>query len=209
ARRVALRRRPARLPGRRTHRPRAAAAEPFPGRPKKGNGMGGWAGALIPDRRPGAESFVNLIPTPQHGTHVNGLRSGFTNALRRFCEFRSLLPRGVKLAPEDVWDRVAFVLSLKMSDPQFSGQTKERLSSRQAAGFIEGAAEDAFTLWLNSHVDLGEKIAQLAIDRASARLRTEKQIVRKKVTQGPALPGKLADCISQDLSRTELFLVEG
>ena len=115
----------------------------------------------------------------------------------------------MKLAPEDVWDRVTFVLSLKMTDPQFSGQTKERLSSRQAAGFIEGAAHDAFSLWLNQHVDLGEKIAQIAIERASARLKTEKQVVRKKVTQGPALPGKLADCISQDLSRTELFLVEG
>ncbi|MEN1970863.1 DNA topoisomerase IV subunit B [Luteimonas sp. MJ204] len=183
--------------------------ELFLGRLKKDTEMVDWAVAWIPDGELVQESYVNLIPTPQHGTHVNGLRSGFTNALRRFCEFRSLLPRGVKLAPEDVWDRVAFVLSLKMSDPQFSGQTKERLSSRQAAGFIEGAAEDAFTLWLNSHVELGEKIAQLAIDRASARLKTEKQIVRKKVTQGPALPGKLADCISQDLSRTELFLVEG
>jgi topoisomerase IV subunit B len=155
------------------------------------------------------ESYVNLIPTTQHGTHVNGLRSGFTDALREFCDFRNLLPRGVKLAPEDVWDRVAYVLSLKMTDPQFSGQTKERLSSRQAAGFIEGAAHDAFSLWLNQHVELGERIAQLAIERASARLKTEKQVTRKKVTQGPALPGKLADCISQDLSRTELFLVEG
>ena len=155
------------------------------------------------------ESYVNLIPTAQHGTHVNGLRTGFTDALREFCDFRNLLPRGVKLAPEDVWDRVAFVLSLKMTDPQFSGQTKERLSSRQAAGFVEGAAHDAFSLWLNQHVEMGEKIAQLAIERASARLKTEKQIIRKKVTQGPALPGKLADCISQDLSRTELFLVEG
>ncbi|MGY0611218.1 MULTISPECIES: DNA topoisomerase IV subunit B [unclassified Luteimonas] len=183
--------------------------ELFLGRLKKDTEMVDWAVAWIPDGELVQESYVNLIPTPQHGTHVNGLRSGFTNALRKFCEFRNLLPRGVKLAPEDVWDRVAFVLSLKMSDPQFSGQTKERLSSRQAAGFIEGAAEDAFTLWLNSHVEIGEKIAQLAIDRASARLKTEKQIVRKKVTQGPALPGKLADCISQDLSRTELFLVEG
>jgi topoisomerase-4 subunit B len=183
--------------------------ELFLGGLKKDTEIVDWAAAWIPEGELVQESYVNLIPTPQHGTHVNGLRSGFTDALRKFCEFRSLLPRGVKLAPEDVWDRVAFVLSLKMSDPQFSGQTKERLSSRQAAGFIEGAAEDAFTLWLNQHVELGEKIAQLAIDRASARLKTEKQIVRKKVTQGPALPGKLADCISQDLSRTELFLVEG
>ena len=168
-----------------------------------------WAASWVPEGELVQESYVNLIPTAQHGTHVNGLRSGFTDALREFCDFRNLLPRGVKLAPEDVWDRVSFVLSLKMTDPQFSGQTKERLSSRQAAGFIEGAAHDAFSLWLNQHVETGERIAQLAIERASARLKTEKQIVRKKVTQGPALPGKLADCISQDLSRTELFLVEG
>ncbi|NLB14774.1 MAG: DNA topoisomerase IV subunit B, partial [Gammaproteobacteria bacterium] len=155
------------------------------------------------------ESYVNLIPTAQGGTHVNGLRTGLTEALREFCDFRSLLPRGVKLAPEDVWDRISYVLSAKLADPQFSGQTKERLSSRQAAGFVEGTAHDAFSLWLNQNVELGEKIAQLAIERASARLKTEKQIVRKKITQGPALPGKLADCASQDLSRTELFLVEG
>ena len=168
-----------------------------------------WAAAWAADGELVQESYVNLIPTLQHGTHVNGLRTGFTEALREFCDFRNLLPRGVKLAPEDVWDRVAFVLSLKMSDPQFSGQTKERLSSRQAAGFVEGAAHDAFSLWLNANTEFGERIAQLAIERAAARLKTEKQIVRKKVTQGPALPGKLADCISQDLSRTELFLVEG
>jgi topoisomerase-4 subunit B len=168
-----------------------------------------WAVAWVPDGELVQESYVNLIPTAQHGTHVNGLRTGFTDALREFCDFRNLLPRGVKLAPEDVWDRATFVLSLKMTDPQFSGQTKERLSSRQAAGFVEGAAHDAFSLWLNQHVEAGERIAQLAIERASARLKTEKQITRKKVTQGPALPGKLADCISQDLSRTELFLVEG
>src|SRR5690606_18140204 len=168
-----------------------------------------WALAWAPEGDLVQESYVNLIPTAQHGTHVNGLRSGLTDALREFCDFRNLLPRGVKLAPEDVWDRVSFVLSLKMTDPQFSGQTKERLSSRQAAGFIESAAHDAFSLWLNQNVEQGERIAQLAIERAAARLKTEKQIVRKKVTQGPALPGKLADCTSQDLSRTELFLVEG
>ena len=155
------------------------------------------------------ESYVNLIPTIQGGTHVNGLRSGLTNALREFCDFHSLLPRGVKLAPEDVWDRISYVLSAKLADPQFSGQTKERLSSRHAAGLVEGIAHDAFSLWLNQNVELGEKIAQLAIERASARLKTEKKIVRKKIVQGPALPGKLADCASQDLSRTELFLVEG
>ncbi|PJK09605.1 DNA topoisomerase IV subunit B [Lysobacteraceae bacterium NML95-0200] len=189
-------------------------AEPLPpelfvGQMKKDTEVVDWAVAWLAEGELVQESYVNLIPTAQHGTHVNGLRSGLTNALREFCDFRNLLPRGVKLAPEDVWDRVAFVLSLKMQEPQFSGQTKERLSSRQAAGFIEGAAHDAFSLWLNSQPEMGEKIAQLAIERASARLKTEKQVVRKKVTQGPALPGKLADCISQDLSRTELFLVEG
>jgi len=188
--------------------------ELFVGSLKKDTEIVDWAVAWIADGSTAnegmvQESYVNLIPTAQHGTHVNGLRTGFTDALREFCDFRNLLPRGVKLAPEDVWDRVAFVLSLKMTDPQFSGQTKERLSSRQAAGFVEGVAHDAFSLWLNTHTESGEKIAQLAIERASARLKTEKQVVRKKVTQGPALPGKLADCISQDLSRTELFLVEG
>ncbi|ADV26741.1 DNA topoisomerase IV, B subunit [Pseudoxanthomonas suwonensis 11-1] len=184
-------------------------ADLFSGALKKETEVVDWAVAWIPEGELVQESYVNLIPTAQHGTHVNGLRTGLTDALREFCDFRNLLPRGVKLAPEDVWDRVAFVLSLKMTDPQFSGQTKERLSSRQAAGFIEGAAHDAFSLWLNQNVEMGEKIAQIAIDRASARLKTEKQVTRKKVTQGPALPGKLADCISQDLSRTELFLVEG
>jgi len=165
--------------------------------------------AWVPEGELTQESYVNLIPTIQGGTHVNGLRSGLTNALREFCEFRNLLPRGIKLAPEDVWDRLAFVLSLKMTDPQFSGQTKERLSSRDAAGFVENATHDAFSLYLNQHVEMGEKIAQLAIERATIRLKTEKQVVRKKITQGPALPGKLADCASSDLSRTELFLVEG
>ena len=155
------------------------------------------------------ESYVNLIPTAQHGTHANGLRSGLTESLREFCDFRNLLPRGVKIAPEDIWDRLSFVLSYKTADPQFSGQTKERLSSRNAAAFVEGATHDAFSLWLNQHVDLGERIAMLAIERAQARLKADKVVVRKKITQGPALPGKLADCISQDLSRTELFIVEG
>ncbi|AFC86277.1 DNA topoisomerase IV subunit B [Frateuria aurantia] len=155
------------------------------------------------------ESYVNLIPTAQGGTHVNGLRTGLTNAIREFCDIRNLLPRGVKLAPEDVWERISYVLSAKLLDPQFAGQTKERLSSRQAAGLAEGVIHDAFSLWLNQHVDQGERIAQLAIERASARLKAAKQVVRKKITQGPALPGKLADCSATDLARTELFLVEG
>ncbi|HET7358657.1 MAG TPA: DNA topoisomerase IV subunit B [Rhodanobacteraceae bacterium] len=155
------------------------------------------------------ESYVNLIPTAQGGTHVNGLRTGLTTAIREFCDIRNLLPRGVKLAPEDVWERLAFVLSVKMLDPQFAGQTKERLSSRPAAALVEATMHDAFSLWLNQHVELGERIAQLAIERASARLKAAKQVVRKKITQGPALPGKLADCTATDLTRTELFLVEG
>jgi len=183
--------------------------ELFLGAHERDNGAVEFALAWLPEGELVQESYVNLIPTAQGGTHANGLRSGLTNALREFCDFRNLLPRGVKLAPEDVWDRLAFVLSLKMTDPQFSGQTKERLSSRDAAGFVEGVVHDAFSLYLNQHVEVGEKIAQLAIERAALRLKAEKQIVRKKVTQGPALPGKLADCASSDLSRTELFLVEG
>ncbi len=156
-----------------------------------------------------AESYVNLIPTAQGGTHVNGLRTGLLEALREFCEFRSLLPRGVKLTPEDIWNRCCYVLSVKLADPQFSGQTKERLSSRQCAGFVSGAVKDAFSLWLNHHVEDGEKIAELAIHQAQDRLKQAKKVVRKRVQTGPALPGKLADCTSQDVTRTELFLVEG
>ncbi len=181
----------------------------YVGQHARDSGAVEFAVAWLPEGELTQESYVNLIPTAQGGTHVNGLRSGLTNALREFCEFRNLLPRGIKLAPEDVWDRLSFVLSLKMADPQFSGQTKERLSSRDAAGFVENAVHDGFSLYLNQHTDIGERIAQLAIERATLRLKAEKQIVRKKVTQGPALPGKLADCASSDLSRTELFLVEG
>ncbi|MCP4983123.1 MAG: DNA topoisomerase IV subunit B [Gammaproteobacteria bacterium] len=156
-----------------------------------------------------AESYVNLIPTSQGGTHVNGLRTGITDAIREFCEFRNLLPRGVKIAPDDVWDKVSFVLSVKMEDPQFSGQTKERLSSRETAAFVSGVAKDSFSLWLNQHADVGDQLAQLAISSAQSRLKSAKKVVRKKVTSGPALPGKLADCSSQDVGRTEIFLVEG
>ncbi|MEO6967906.1 MAG: DNA topoisomerase IV subunit B [Rhodanobacteraceae bacterium] len=178
---------------------------------RDGGGGGGidLALAWVPEGDLVQESYVNLIPTVQGGTHVNGLRSGLTNALREFCDLRNLLPRGVKLAPEDVWERLTFVLSVKMRDPQFAGQTKERLSSRDAAAFVENTSHDAFSLWLNQHVAAGETIAQLAIERATARLKAAKQVVRKKITQGPALPGKLADCASTDPARTELFLVEG
>lgn len=156
-----------------------------------------------------AESYVNLVPTQQGGTHVNGLRAGLTDAMREFCTIRDLLPRGVKIAPEDVWENCHFVLSVKLEDPQFSGQTKERLSSRECVAFISGVVKDSFSLWLNSHPSEGEKIAELIINSAQKRLRSNKKIVRKKITAGPALPGKLADCSAQDINRTELFLVEG
>ncbi len=155
------------------------------------------------------ESYVNLVPTAQGGTHVSGLRTGLTEALREFCEFRKLLPRGVKLTPEDVWERLCYVLSVKIKEPQFAGQTKERLSSRETAVFVAGVAKDSFGHWLNQNAESGEQIAQLAISNAESRLRKSKKVVRKKIASGPALPGKLADCTSEDLSRTELFLVEG
>jgi topoisomerase-4 subunit B len=156
-----------------------------------------------------AESYVNLVPTAQGGTHVNGLRAGLTEAIREFCDFRNILPRGVKVAPEDVWENCHFVLSVKLEDPQFSGQTKERLSSRECVAFVSGVAKDSFSLWLNQHPAEGEKIAEIIISSAQKRLRSNKKIIRKKITAGPALPGKLADCSAQDIGRTELFLVEG
>ncbi len=155
------------------------------------------------------ESYVNLIPTIQGGTHVNGLRSGLLDALREFCEFRNLLPRGIKLAPEDLWDRCAFVLSVKMQDPQFAGQTKERLSSRECAAFVSGVVKDAFSLYLNQHTEMADQLAQLVINSAQRRLKQNKQVARKRITSGPALPGKLADCAGSDIKRSELFLVEG
>ncbi len=155
------------------------------------------------------ESYVNLIPTAQGGTHVNGFRQGLLDALREFCEFRNLLPRGVKLAPDDIWERISFVLSMKMQEPQFSGQTKERLSSRTAAGFVAGVVKDAFSLWLNANSELGLQLAELAISHAGRRLKAGRKVERKRITQGPALPGKLADCAGQDPMRGELFLVEG
>ena len=155
------------------------------------------------------ESYVNLIPTIQGGTHVNGLRQGLLDAMREFCEFRNLLPRGLKLTADDIWERCAYVLSVKMQEPQFAGQTKERLSSRQSAAFVSAIVKDAFSLWLNQNVQIAESLAEMVITSAQKRLRASKKVIRKKLTSGPALPGKLADCSSQDLSRTELFLVEG
>jgi len=184
--------------------------EPFTGKMEGNTEAAEWALLWVEQGGEAvAESYVNLIPTIQGGTHVNGLRTGLTEAVREFCEFRNLLPRGVKLSPEDVWERCSYILSVKLADPQFSGQTKERLSSRECATFVSGVVRDAFGLWLNHHTEMGEKIAWLAIENAQARLRAGKKVVRKKVTSGPALPGKLADCTSTDNERTELFLVEG
>jgi topoisomerase-4 subunit B len=185
-------------------------ADPFVGRFKDNDGELDWAIVWAPENdSPIMESYVNLIPTAQDGTHVNGFRQGLTDALREFCEFRNLLPRGVKLAPEDVWGQTAYVLSCKMRDPQFSGQTKERLTSREAAAFVGTVTKDAFAQWLSQHVTDAERIANLAIESAQARLRVAKKVERKKIGQGPVLPGKLADCLSTDLGMTELFLVEG
>ncbi|QIW15620.1 DNA topoisomerase IV subunit B [Pasteurellaceae bacterium RH1A] len=168
-----------------------------------------WALCWMPEGELLAESYVNLIPTPQGGTHVNGLRQGLFNAMAEFCDIHNLLPRGVKLAADDVWNRCSYVLSLKMQEPQFAGQTKERLSSRQASAYVAGALKDGFSLWLNQNVEVAKQLAELAINSAQNRLKNEKKVVRKKLVSGPALPGKLADCLSQDLSKTELFLVEG
>ncbi|NNF17508.1 MAG: DNA topoisomerase IV subunit B [Gammaproteobacteria bacterium] len=155
------------------------------------------------------ESYVNLIPTNQGGTHVNGLRTGLTEAVREYCEFRSLTPRGVRISPEDVWDRLCFVLSVKVREPQFTGQTKDRLSSRECAGFVSTVIKDAFGLWLSQHVETGDQLAGVIIARAQRRIQASKKVVRKKITTGPALPGKLADCSSQAPQLSELFLVEG
>jgi topoisomerase-4 subunit B len=184
--------------------------EPFSGSIQGQQETAEWSLAWrIDDGERVEESYVNLIPTPQGGTHVNGLRLGLTEAIREFCEFRNLLPRGLKLAPEDVWDGVSYVLSTKMKEAQFAGQTKERLSSREAAAFVSGVVKGQLALWLNQHPDSGEKIAQLAIATAQVRLKAAKTVARKRVVSGPALPGKLADCTLQEPERCELFLVEG
>lgn len=185
-------------------------ASPFVGNFETEKETASWALIWLPEGGDLlGESYVNLIPTIQGGTHVNGLRQGLLDAMREFCEFRNLLPRGVKLTADDIWDRCAYVLSIKMQDPQFAGQTKERLSSRQSAVFVSGVVKDAFSLWLNQNVQEAEELAKMAISSAEHRLRAAKKVVRKKQVSGPALPGKLADCSSQDLARTELFLVEG
>lgn len=172
--------------------------------------MADWAVVWLPeDGELITESYVNLIPTSQGGTHVNGFRLGLLEAIREFCEFRNLLPRGVKLTPDDIWDNCSYILSVKIQEPQFSGQTKERLSSRECAAFVAGVAKDAFSLWLNEHVSVGQALAEMIITHAQKRIRKSAKVIRKKLAQGPALPGKLVDCISQDPAQCELFLVEG
>jgi topoisomerase-4 subunit B len=185
-------------------------AEPFSGSLSGSREAVDWAVVwLVEESQCITESYVNLVPTPQGGTHVNGLRTGLTNALREFCEFRSILPRGVSLSPEDVWDGLCFILSAKLEDPQFSGQTKERLTSRESATFITGVIKDTFAHWLNQHPESGDAVAQLAIQKAQKRLKAAKKVIRKKIVSGPALPGKLADCTSQEPELCEIFLVEG
>ena len=185
-------------------------AEPFIGTFASSNEAVDWAVQWMPEGGELVqESYVNLIPTPQGGTHANGLRTGLLDAIREFCEFRNLLPRGIKLTPDDIWDRCSFVLSCKLADPQFSGQTKDRLSSREVAAFVSGVVKDSFSLWLNQHTEEAEKLADLCIFAAQRRMRASKKVVRKKITQGPALPGKLADCSSGEPERCEIFLVEG
>lgn len=169
-----------------------------------------WATLWLPEEGEVlSESYVNLIPTPQGGTHVSGFRVGLLEALREFCEFRNLLPRGLKLSAEDIWDRCAHIISVKLQEPQFAGQTKEKLSSRECASFVSGVVKDSFSLWLNQNVSQGEALANLAINSAQKRMKAAQTVVRKKITSGPALPGKLVDCTLQDLTRCELFLVEG
>ncbi len=192
-----------------------SAYETLPEKPFHGSVQGNdeaidWAIQWLPEGGEiTGESYVNLIPTPLGGTHVSGLRTGLLDALREFCEFRNLLPRGLKLTSDDIWDKCCYVLSSKLLDPQFSGQTKERLSSRQCAVFVAGVVKDSFSLWLNQHTDEAEAIAELCINNAQVRLKASKQVARKKITSGPALPGKLADCSTQDVMSGELFLVEG
>ncbi|MFQ5660027.1 MAG: DNA topoisomerase IV subunit B [Gammaproteobacteria bacterium] len=184
--------------------------EPFMGSMEGNHEAVDWAIHWLPgDVELITESYVNLVPTVQGGTHVNGLRQGLLESFREFCDSRNLLPRGVKLAAEDVWDRCSYILSVKMDEPQFTGQVKERLSSRECTAFVSGVVHDALRQWLYQHVEMGERIAALAIQHAQKRLKARKAVVRKKISGGPALPGKLADCTIQDSRISELFLVEG
>lgn len=189
----------------------AIPEDPFVGNYQAETETAEWAVTWVSEKANGntSESYVNLIPTMQGGTHTNGLRTGLLEAMREFCEIHKLIPRGIKLVADDIWDHCHYVLSIKIQEPQFAGQTKERLTSRQAASFVSGVVKDAFSLWLNHHVELGQALAELIISNAQKRTRAKAKVERKKITTGPALPGKLADCSLQDVSLTELFLVEG
>ncbi len=156
-----------------------------------------------------SESYVNLIPTEAGGTHVNGFRTGITEAVREFCELRNLLPRGIRISTEDVWRNCSFVLSVRVEDPQFSGQAKERLTSKSVGMSLTSVARNAFSLWLNQNVVAAQQISELAIDNARQREKSSRSVKRRKPGIGPALPGKLADCTSDKVDETELFLVEG
>lgn len=185
-------------------------AEPFAGAMQGNDEEVSWIIAWTPEITDSfQESYVNLVPTPLGGTHVNGLRTGVLEAIREFCEIQNLLPKGLKLTADDVWESINFVLSVKIKDAQFSGQTKERLASRQCAAFVAGVVKDSFSLWMHQHVQEAKLLVEFIVTNAEKRLKTSKQIVRKKVTAGPALPGKLVDCSCQDPTQTELFLVEG
>ncbi len=155
------------------------------------------------------ETYVNLIPTLQGGSHFNGFKSGLLEALKEFCEYRNLLPKGLKIAADDVISNSIFVISSKLQNPQFAGQTKERLDSKDHMSFVSSVTKDVLSIWFNKHTEEGEKIAELAINSAQLRAKASKTVERKKSFKGPALPGKLSDCNSEDLNKTELFLVEG
>ena len=184
--------------------------EPFLGEQESDEIQVTWALHWVADdSNPITESYVNLVPTAQGGTHVSGLRQGLLEAMREFCDNRNLLPRGVKINGDDVFERCSYIVSVKLQEPQFSGQTKERLSSRHCSNYITVAVRDSFSLWLHQHVELGERVAEICVSRAQDRLKASK-VVRKKIAgAGPALPGKLSDCSSQNIDVTELFLVEG
>ena len=155
------------------------------------------------------ETYVNLIPTVQGGSHLNGFKSGLLDSIKEFCDYRNLLPKGLKINADDVINNAIFIVSSKLQNPQFAGQTKERLDSKDHMSFVSNTTKDTFSIWLNTHTEEGEKIAELAIISAQTRAKVSNIVERKKTFKGPALPGKLSDCNSQDLNETEIFLVEG
>jgi topoisomerase IV subunit B len=183
---------------------------PFTGDTESEEGRVAWA-VNWTDEQTGniAESYVNLIPTPLGGTHVNGFRSGLLDSIKEFCKFRDLLPKGVYIAPEDIMENIGFILSVKITDAQFSGQTKERLSSRHCSKLVSSQIRDSFSLMLNKNTEAGNKLADIAIKNAKIRIKKSNKISLKKTGNGPALPGKLSDCTSRDHMKRELFLVEG